>query len=99
MVTLESVTSPEMIKKTTEAFEISSNLGSEGGSRAVVGTIYHFGDTYMGLIKKGAVKTQIYPCTKDGRDDLRPENCVLQSPAYLQKKRKDQGAYTRAVQR
>lgn len=99
VVTLESVTGPEMIKKTTAAFEMSSNLGSEGGTRVIVGTIYHFGDTYMQLIRRNAVKTRIYPCTHDGEENLDdPMNCVLQSPAYLKMKRVDQGPYTFGTQ-
>jgi hypothetical protein len=38
VVTLESVTSPEMIQKTTDAWAISLNLGAHGGKRRYIGT-------------------------------------------------------------
>jgi len=98
VVTLESVTSPEMIKKTTAAYEMSTNLGSEGGTFAMAGTIYNFGDTYMQLRKRSAVKTRVHPCTKNGEEDFRDDNCVLQSPEYLRKKRVAQGPYTFGTQ-
>lgn len=98
VVTLESVTSPEMIRKTTAAYEMSTNLGSDGGSFAMAGTIYHFGDTYMQLRKRNAVKVRIHPCTVDGTEDFSAENCVLQSPGYLKTKRIAQGPYTFGTQ-
>lgn len=98
VVTLESVTSPDMMAKTTAAYEMSSNLGSDGGTFSMAGTIYHFADTYMQLRRRGAVKTRIYPCTVDGTENFEEENCVLQSPEYLKTKRRLQGPYTFGTQ-
>lgn len=70
VVTLESVTSPEMVAKTTYAHDISDNLGARGenGRKRAwrVGTRYKYGDTYGVLIERGAIRTRIYPATKDG---------------------------------
>lgn len=98
VVTLESVTTPEMIKKTTAAFEMSDNLGSEGGTFAMAGTIYNFGDTYMQLRKRNAVETRVHPCTHDGEERFVEDNCVLMKPETLQNKRRKQGPYTFGTQ-
>jgi hypothetical protein len=45
VVTRESVTTPEMIKKRTEAWELSRNLAAEGGESRYIGTRHHFLDT------------------------------------------------------
>ena len=97
VVTLESVTTPDMIQKTTNAYEMSDNLGTEGGTFGVVGTRYHFADTYGDLMKRG-VPTRVYPCTKDGTDNFAPENCVLMKPETLKAKRISQGPYTFGTQ-
>lgn len=98
VVTLESVTSPDMIAKTTAAYEMSDNLGTEGGTFGVVGTRYHFADTYGDLIKRGSVKARTYPCTRDGTENFTPENCVLMKPETLRAKRMSQGPYTFGTQ-
>lgn len=98
VVTLESVTTPDMIAKTTAAYEMSDNLGTEGGTFAVVGTRYHFADTYGELIKRGTVKVRQYPCTKDGSENFTAENCVLMKPETLVAKRRVQGPYTFGTQ-
>lgn len=97
VVTLESVTSPDMITKTTRAWEMSDNLGTEGGTFAVAGTRYHYADTYGDMIKRG-MPARIYPATKDGSEDFRAENCVLMQPDTLRAKRKAQGPYTFGTQ-
>lgn len=98
VVTLESVTTPEMIAKTTAAYEMSDNLGTEGGSFALAGTRYHFADTYGELLKRKAVKVRQHPCTKDGTDNFTPSNCVLMKPETLALKRTSQGPYTFGTQ-
>lgn len=97
VVTLESVTSPDMIAKTTSAYEMSDNLGTEGGTYAVAGTRYHFADTYGDMIKRG-MPARIYPCTYDGTENFTPENCVLMKPQTLAEKRRAQGPYTFGTQ-
>ena len=98
VVVPESVTSPEMIAKTTQAYELSDNLGTEGGQFRVIGTRYHFADTYGEMMKRGIAKPRIHACTRDGTDNFTPENCVLMKPETLVLKRRNQGPYTFGTQ-
>jgi hypothetical protein len=67
VVTVESVGSPEQIKKTTDRWELSDNLGSTTGVRKWhAGTRYHFGDTYGIILERGVLKPRIHPATDDG---------------------------------
>jgi len=90
IVTLESVSTPEQIKKTTEALAISYNLGAHGGRRRFIGTRYHFGDTYKTLIERGTAEPRIYPATDDGKDTGNP---VFLTRESLNEKRRDMGPY------
>lgn len=83
VVTRESVTTPEMIKKVTEAWELSRNLSSENGESRYAGTRYHFKDTYFEMMERG-IPARVYPATKDGSADGEP---VLMSREHLAKKR------------
>lgn len=94
VVTRESVTTPEMIAKVTEAWELSRNLSSEGGHTRYIGTRYHFNDTYKTIMDRG-VKARIYPATIDGEIDGDP---VLLSRERLAEKRREMGPYTFACQ-
>ncbi len=42
VVTRESVSTPDMMAKTTDALALSFNLGAHGGKRRFIGTRYHF---------------------------------------------------------
>lgn len=95
LVTDKFVTSPEMIDKTNRAWEMSINLGTEGGHRRYVGTIYHFNDTYRLMKERGAVIPRVYPCTEDGTPQGKP---VLKSKAEIEMKYRMMGAYTFASQ-
>lgn len=67
------VTNPEMIKKTTERWELSDNLGSGEGTRKWhAGTRYSFADTYGVLIERNVLRTRLYPATDTGRADGTP---------------------------
>lgn len=68
VVTRESVTTPEMIKKTTQAWELSRNLTAIGGRSRYVGTRYHYFDTYAEMMKRG-IKSRIYTATDNGLPD------------------------------
>ena len=72
VVTEKSVTTPEMIKKTTEMFELSDNLGSDGGHVWMIGTRYHFADTYGIILKRGLYKERRYAATHNGDFDGDP---------------------------
>ena len=87
VVTRESVTTPEMVKKTTEALELSDNLGTRGGREWFIGTRYSMGDTYQTLLDRGAVIPRIYPATDDGTINGKP---VLFTEEQWAKKKRDQ---------
>jgi len=91
VVTRESVTTPDMITKTTEALELSYNLGADGGARRFIGTRYHYNDTYRTIMERGTAKARIYPATADG--DVGGDG-VLLDEATLAQKRRDMGPYT-----
>lgn len=95
IVTQASVTNPTQIQKTTEAWELSLSLGSDGGNERYVGTRYHFNDTYGMQMRRGSVKPRIYPCTVDGTETGEP---VLMRRELLDQKRRDQGPYTFGTQ-
>jgi predicted phage terminase large subunit-like protein len=95
VVVKESVSTPEMIRKTTEAMELSFNLGTQGGIRRAAGTRYHFNDTYRTLIERQTFSLRKYPATRDGKADGEP---VLWSRETLAEKRRDMGPYTFACQ-
>ena len=95
LVTDKFVTSPDMIEKTNRAWEMSINLGTEGGHRRYVGTIYHFNDTYRLMKDRGGVTPRVYPCTEDGTPQGKP---VLKSQEEITMKYRTMGAYTFASQ-
>jgi predicted phage terminase large subunit-like protein len=90
VVTRESVSTPEMMAKTTDALAMSYNLGAHGGVRRFIGTRYHYNDTYRTLIDRGTVLPRIYPATKDGKVEGEP---VFLTREDLAKKRSDMGPY------
>lgn len=94
VVTERSVTQ-EMIPKTTAAWELSENLGTEGGAARYIGTRYHLFDTYAVMIERG-IPARVYPCTADGSEDF--SKAVLRSPEFLADRRKKQGPYTFGAQ-
>ena len=98
IVTSCSVGSPEMIAKTTEAMELSDNLGTVGGAVRFIGTRYHYHDAYSDIMTRKIAKPRIYPCTLDGTDNFAPENCTLMPAHVLTEKRKVQGLYTFSCQ-
>lgn len=95
IITRESVTTPDMIRKVTEAWELSTNLGTEGGRERYVGTHYHAMDTYATMKERKAVKLRAYPGTHDGSPTGQP---VFFSPAYLEDRRRKMGTYVFSCQ-
>jgi phage terminase large subunit-like protein len=90
VVTLESVNTPEMIAKTTEAWELSSNLGTANTRIRHIGTRYHFNDTWRAIMEKQSAIPRLHPATEDGTPQGKP---VLLTQEQLDKKRRDQGPY------
>lgn len=98
VVTLESVSTPDQIAKTTRAWENSLNLGSgERTRKRHIGTRYHINDTYRAIMDRGSAVARIHPATDNGKSP--PEgNPVFLSVDLLAKKRRDQGPYTFSCQ-
>lgn len=95
VVTRGSVTTPEMIKKVTESWELSLNLGAHGGRARYIGTRYHFNDTYKTMMDRGSVSPRVYPATDNGKMDGSP---VFLDKETLMTKRRDMGPYTFGTQ-
>lgn len=72
IVTDASVTTPEMMAKTLDAWALSLNLGAKNFIRRMVGTYYHFQDAYHEIEKRGAVTARIYPGREGGAMDGKP---------------------------
>src|SRR5580765_478401 len=71
VVVPESVTSPEMVAKTTAMHGLSDNLGARDPAtdkkrKWHFGTRYKYGDTYQVLLEKKALTPRIFPATHDG---------------------------------
>lgn len=95
VVTASSVTSPEMMAKTTEALELSYNLGAEGGRRRFIGTRYHGADSYKTILDRGTARLRMRLATDDGTIDGEP---TLWTRERLREKRRDMGPYTFSCQ-
>lgn len=95
VVTRESVTTPDQIKKVTGAWELALNLGSQSGRRRTIGTRYHVNDTYRTMMDRGSAISRIYPATDNGKVDGNP---VLLPRELLTQKRTDMGPYTFGTQ-
>lgn len=92
VVTSTAVSTPEQMRKTIDALDLSDNLGMEGGIRRMIGTRYKLGDAYEEMQKRGVVKVRLYPATDNGRVDGSPvflsqkdwdERVKNQSPGIL----------------
>lgn len=98
VVTLESVSTPDQIAKTTRAWEMSLNLGSgERTKRRYIGTRYHVNDTYRELISRGSVSKRVHKATDNGKSPPDGKSVFL-SDELLITKRRDMGPYTFACQ-
>ena len=87
--------SPQMIRKTIDAWELSTNLGTEGGARRYEGTFYAHHDVNMEVIQRGAAIPRIYPATDDGTIYGNP---VLWSRAEWEKRLREQSPMSVACQ-
>ncbi len=95
VVTRESVTTPDMMAKVTEAWALSLNLGHEGAKTVYAGTRYHYNDTYKTIMDRQAAAPRIHPATADGTVDGEP---VFMGREDLAKRRREYGSYVFACQ-
>lgn len=96
VVTQESVYTPDMMKKTQEAWEMSINLGAgDKPKRRYIGTKYHFNDLYKTIVDRQAAIPRIYAITDDGTAEGKP---VLKSVEKVAELRRVLGPYTFATQ-
>lgn len=95
VVTRESVTTPEQVNKTTEAWELSDNLGMAGGRMWHIGTRYSFADTYHSILERKALTPRIYAATHNGQPEGDP---VLLTYEQWEAKKIIQGPATIACQ-
>lgn len=96
MVSPDSVATPDAIRKTTDAWEMSLNLATLDNPRQRhCGTFYHYNDTYTQIIDRGSVKVRKFPATDDGTRDGNP---VLVTRDRLAEIHRDMGPYTFATQ-
>lgn len=96
VVTRDSVTTPDMIQKTTKAWEESLNLGTtNGGLKRYIGTRWHYNDTYRTILERGAAQKRLYPATHDGEFTGTP---VFWTQEQLNDKIREMGPQTAAAQ-
>lgn len=96
VVVRESVTTPDMIAKTTEAWATSLNLGkTEGGRIRYQGTRWHANDTYKTIMDRGAAIPRIRPATDNGTFSGKP---VLWTQEQFDRKVREMGSYVAAAQ-
>jgi predicted phage terminase large subunit-like protein len=95
VVTGESVGTPEMIGKTTTAWERSLNLTAEHGIVRYIGTRWSFNDTYRVILERHAAIERRHPSTIDGSAGGSP---VLFTPERLAEIRERMGRYVFAAQ-
>jgi predicted phage terminase large subunit-like protein len=95
VVTKESVTSPEMMLKTTESLQLAYNLGTRGGAKRFIGTRYHANDSYKTVLDSGTAKPRLYPATENGLVDGKP---VFLTRDELDTKRREMGPYIYGAQ-
>ena len=92
VVTLRSVGTPDQIRKTTDAWALSLNLGSQGGRVRYIGTRYHRNDSYKDILGRGAaIERRHGPTAADGSPNLLTKE-------ELEKKRREMGPYIYACQ-
>jgi predicted phage terminase large subunit-like protein len=95
VVTKESVSTPEMIKKVNDSWELSLALHSDGGRVRYIGTRYHFADTYKTILDRKAAIERRHPGTTNGKMTGDP---VLFSKRYNDEKRERMGSYVYSCQ-
>jgi len=90
VITDEECSNPEMIKKVTDSWAMSTNLVSSGRCRVrYIGTRCHLYDTWSEIIRRESAIPRVHPATENGKADGTP---VFLSQEALDEKKK-QGSY------
>lgn len=95
VVVRDSVTNPDQIQKTTEAWEQSLNLGDSNPRKRYIGTRWHFADTYRAIMEREAAIPRLHPATTDSTLTGPP---VLLTKDELAQKVREMGPYTASAQ-
>lgn len=95
VVTRDSVTSPDVIEKVTNAWAESRALRTDGGVTRYIGTRWHHNDTYREILRRGSAIERRHTATDDGTENGRP---VLKSVEWLAEQRRDMGVYVFGAQ-
>lgn len=90
IVTVDSVTSPDMMQKTSDALSLSYALGAAGGVQRFIGTRYHQNDAYRTLLDRKTATPRIRLLTVDGTADGEP---TLRTKEWVATKRRDMGPH------
>jgi phage terminase large subunit-like protein len=98
IVVPDSVRSDISNRNTTEAWEMSLNLGMHGGVSRYAGTRYHFNDTYSVIMDRGAAAVRRYPCYRPDKNGDPTGEPYLYPREYLEGERRSMGPYTFACQ-
>lgn len=99
IVTQDTVTSPDMIQKTNNAWGLSDNIGTRGGLYRAVGTPYAANDTMQTIIDSGTYTLRKYPATIDGKwPIISDDEAYLLKKSELENKYKKQGVYNFSCQ-
>lgn len=85
-VTLESVTTPDMAQKTTNAWSMSMNLGTERSRHWYIGTRYAIYDTYDYMIKAGIKERRHLAIDDDGKPVYWPKQELEERRALMTSK-------------
>lgn len=102
LVTLDSVRTPDMMRKTMESWEMSINLLAGNGAIRMIGTRYHMNDAYREIMKRGVLKPRVYPGIAEGKLDVLEGKLrgtpVLKSMEWMQARLEAVGSYTFSTQ-
>lgn len=103
VITIDSVTTPEMISKVTAAWEVSLNLGSDGGKIRYIGTRYHANDTYKTILDRQGAIPRIrlavdYKPGQDMQEAIEKGALAIWSRETVKEKRRLYGPFTFAAQ-